>query len=136
MGMTCRKYCSTVASCALSPEYSRSSEISSVVGTASARMFSWSTFKVSSSIPSNAALICLKGMRMPASWMEMFSDRFGSIREITLGLPSDGAVADFFFDASSSAKRVSRSFRFTPVSPAPACSHTVPRNACACSLSQ
>ena len=94
-------------------------------------MFSWSTFNVSSSIESRAALICLNGMRMPASWMEMFSDRFGSINDTTLGLPSAAAPLDFFFDASSSAKSVSRSFRFTPVSPAPACSHTVPRKACA-----
>ena len=66
----------------------------------------------------------------------MFRDRFGSINETTFGFFEESSTAFFFLEASSNANNVSKSFRFTPVSPAPAVSQTVPRNACACSLSQ
>jgi hypothetical protein len=98
---------------------------------------SWSTASVSSSILSSASLIRLNGMRKPASWMEMFSERFGSIRLTALGrFDPDAAWSFFFRDASSSANSESRSARFNPTSSALAPSHTVPRRVCGWSLSQ
>ena len=106
-----------------------------MVGTQSVRMLSWSSPSTVSSMLSRARLMSLKGMRIPASWMDMFSDLFESIKDTAFGLPSSTGFFFFFALGSSSAKRESSSPRSSP-STVPASSHTVPCTLCGCSLSQ